>query len=433
MLTSLYTGISGMDANSTALAVIGDNIANLNTTGFKNARVSFGDVLSESITGGAGSSQVGRGVSVTKVSAEFSQGSFESTGNATDMAIDGDGMFIVSNGVADYYTRDGRFSLDKIGNVVNNDGYKLQGFQVDGSGKVTGTTGNITFSGQQSQANATEACVVHVNLNSSDTAYTSDGFTLGTNDDSPSGYNESTTIRVYDNLGAAHDVTMYFVKVDNAGAVSWNVHHVITDPDDSSKLIDASAASPQVLTFGTDGSLTDDNSGTAIDFDLGGASDQSITFDFGTGTGEANPGTGFDGTTQFAAPFSVTSLSQDGFGAGTVSSLTIAEDGTISASFTNGQTRVVGQVALARFMDPSSLKKLGRNLFEETYESGQAVIANPETSGTGRVLANNLELSNVDLAKEFVKLISAQRAFQANSRIITATDSVMQELVNIIR
>jgi flagellar hook protein FlgE len=431
MLTSLYTGISGMNANSTALAVIGDNIANLNTTGFKDSRVSFGDVLSQSITGSAGSSQVGRGVKVTKVSAEFTQGSFESTGNGLDLAIDGDGLFIVRNGMADYYTRAGQFTLNKEGTVVNPDGYNLQGFQVDGTGKITGTTGDISFSGQQSQANATTAATVNVNLDSSDTiqvnAFTLDGNGDGTFND-PANYNESTTIKVFDTLGEAHDVTMYFCKT---GAGAWTAHYITPDPADATQLVEAGTT--QALTFGTDGALTDDSSGTPIDLDLGGAAAQNILFNYGTGTGETPSGTGFDGTTQFAAPFSVTKLSQDGYGAGTVSNISINEKGIISASFTNGQSRVVGQVALARFLDPSSLTKLGRNLYEETYESGQPVVANPETSGTGRVLSNTLELGNVDLAHEFVKLISAQRAFQANSRVITTTDTLMQELVNIVR
>jgi flagellar hook protein FlgE len=430
MLTSLYTGISGMGANSTALAVIGDNIANLNTTGFKDSRVNFGDVLSQTITGVAGSSQVGRGVKVTKVSAEFTQGSFETTGNALDMAIDGDGLFIVRNGTAKYYTRDGTFTLDKNGNVVNADGYALQGFTTDSSGKITGTTGDIAFSGQQSQANATTAATVNLNLNASDTtqvnAFTLDGNGDGIAND-PANYNESTTIKVYDPLGASHDVTMYFCKT---GDGAWTAHYVNVDPTDSNTLVDAGT---QDLTFDADGSLIDDTSGTAITFDFGAAATQNIKFNYGTGTGETPSGTGFDGTTQFAAAFSVMKLSQDGYGAGSVSNISIDETGVISASFTNGQSRVVGQVALARFLDPSSLTKLGRNLYEETYESGQAVIANPETSGTGRVLSNTLELSNVDLAHEFVKLISAQRAFQANSRIITTTDTLMQELVNLVR
>jgi flagellar hook protein FlgE len=432
MLSSLYTGISGMDANGTALSVVGDNIANMNTTGFKTSRVSFGDVLSQTITGAAGSSQVGRGVRVDRISSQFSQGSFETTGNALDLAVDGEGFFMVKNGSTQYYTRDGQFSLDKNGYVVNAEGYKLQGFLTDSNGLITGTTGDISFSNQQSQAKETTTANIAVNLNAND-AIQATGFTTDSNGDGiandPANYNESTSVRVYDSLGGGHDVTLYFSKTASG---AWDVNYVNADPTDSKLLV---LAGTQSLTFDTDGSLIDDGSTTPISFDFGAdvVTPQDVAFDFGTGTGETPAGTGFDGTTQFSSAFSVMQLAQDGYGAGTVANISISETGLISASFTNGQSRTVGQVALGRFMDPTSLAKLGRNLYEETFDSGQAVVASPETSGTGRVLSNTLELSNVDLANEFVKLISAQRAFQANSRIITTTDDLMQELINLKR
>lgn len=432
MFTSLYTGISGMDANGTALSVVGDNIANMNTTGFKNSRVEFGDVLSQSIAGASQSSQVGRGVRVSKVQAQFTQGSFETTQNGLDLAVDGDGLFIVRNGDAKYYTRAGQFSLDKDGNVVNVDGYVLQGFQVDNNGNIIGAVEDVSFSNQTSQAKATTESSVAVNLDAAATIPAA-AFTLDSNadgiDDDPANYNDSTTIKVYDSLGGGHDITLYFCKT---AAGTWDVNFVNADPTDSSLLV---VAGTQALSFDTDGSLIDDNSGTAIAFDFGAdvVTPQDILFDFGTGTGEATPGTGFDGTTQYSASFSVGQLTQDGNGSGAVSNISIGESGLISASFTNGQTRSIGQLALARFLDQGSLMKLGRNLYQETYESGQPVVSKPETSGLGRILSNTLELSNVDLAQEFVKLISAQRAFQANSRIITTTDELYQELINIKR
>jgi flagellar hook protein FlgE len=428
MLTSLYTGVSGMDANGTGLSVVGDNIANMNTTGFKSSRASFGDVLSQTLTG-AGANQVGRGVQVNRVSAQQIQGSFESTGNNLDMAVDGDGFFVVKSGEIQYYTRDGQFSADKDGYIVNNDGYRVQGFQADSSGNITGTVGDLNINSQQSQASATTKASVSVNLNAQDTDFGGDTFTLGLNNDTPTNYSESTTTKIYDSLGAAHDVTMYFVKT---GVGSWNVHYVHTDPTDATKLVDAGT---QTLSFDTDGSLIDDGSATPIAFDFGAqaVTPQSVTFDYGTGTGETPAGTGFDGTTQFASSFSVTQLTQDGFGAGSVTSVNISEDGHITASFTNGQSRIIGQMALARFLAPDSLAKLGRNLYNETFDSGQPIIAKPETSGNGRVLSKSLELSNVDLAQEFVKLISYQRAFQANSRVITTTDTLMQDLISVVR
>ncbi len=434
MMTSLYTGISGMNANGTALAVIGDNIANLNTDGFKSSRITFGDVLSQTVSGGAGSSQVGRGVMIKEVATQFTQGAFESTGNALDLAIDGDGFFQVRNGNAKLYTRAGQFSLDKDGKVVNPDGYVLQAFLADASGKISGTIGDLVFSNAPSQAEPTTSSEVAVNLNASETAqttaFTLDGNGDGVNDD-PANYNSSTTVSVYDSLGGDHKVTLYFSKT---AANTWEVNYVYDNPDtaDPNKLV---LAGTQALSFDTDGALIDDNSGTPITFDFGTSvvSPQSISFNFGTGTGETPAGTGFDGTTQYESTFSVSNATQNGYGAGTFKNITFNENGTVSAVFTNGQSRVIGQMALGRFLDPGSLSKLGRNMFAETYDSGPAVIGAPEESGIGRLLSNTLELSNVDLAQEFVKMIAAQRAFQANSKIITTTDEMMQELVNLKR
>jgi flagellar hook protein FlgE len=435
MMTSLYAGISGLNANSTSMAVIGDNIANLNTTGFKGSRVDFGDVLSQTLSGGSG--QVGRGVMIQDIATQFTQGAFETTGNALDLAIDGDGFFQVKDGEMKVYTRAGQFSVNKDGKVVNPDGYILQAFVADPSGNMTGTTGDLVLSNAPSQAKATTKAKPAINLNADEKVIT-DAFTLdsnadGTNSD-PANYNSSTTINVYDSLGGEHVVTLYFTKTAEN---TWQVNFVNQNPDKSSPNTMVLAGT-KTLTFDTKGALIDDeSSGNPIDFDFGTAvvSPQSITFDFGTGTGGTeNPiGTGLDGTTQFSSGFSVSSFSQDGYGAGVFKSISFNETGMISAVFTNGQSKTIGQMAMARFLDPGGLTKLGQNTFAETYDSGQPVIAAPKTSGLGRLLSNTLELSNVDLSQEFVKLISAQRAFQANSRIITTTDEMMQELVNLKR
>jgi flagellar hook protein FlgE len=427
MLTSLYAAVSGLNANGTSLSVIGDNIANLNTGGFKASKVTFGDVLA----GVDSSLQVGRGVLVSSVSPLFTQGSFESTANALDLTIDGDGFFVVGEGDARYYSRAGQFNLDKDGNIVNPDGLILQGYLADAAGNITGEIGNLNVATSQSPPNLTSNVETAVNLDAR-TGVTVNPFTLdgngdGTSDD-PANFNFSTTITVYDSQGGDHEVALYFEKTaDNA----WTVHYVHKDPADPNLLVEAGS---QDLTFGTDGSLTDDKSGKAIDFDFGASvtTPQSITFNYGTGTGEATPGTGFDGATQVSSDFAVMNLSQDGYSAGSLKNLTI-ENGALTGVFTNGQTRALGQVALARFVAPTGLKKLGRNLYAASSDSGQPLVGMAGTSGLGRVLSNMLELSNVDLAEEFVKMISAQRGFQANSRIITTTDELMQELVNLKR
>jgi len=432
MLTSLFTGVSGMNANGMSLSVIGDNIANMNTIGFKSSRVSFGDVLSQSLGGASGSSQIGRGVLVRSVDPTFTQGSFESTANGLDLAIDGDGFFIVNDSSSRYYTRAGQFSLDKEGNVVNPDNLILQGYLADTNGNISGTLVDLTIGSAQSPANATTTADVAVNLDAAATvpaaAFTLDGNGDGTDND-PANFNGSSTITVYDSQGGAHEVSLYYEKT---AANAWTVHFIHEDPADANLLVEAGT---QNLTFDVNGALVDDNSGTAIDFTFGATvlAPQPVTFDFGTGTGETPAGTGLDGSSQFAADFSVARLSQNGYGAGFLKSIALSEDGMITGIFTNGQTRQIGQVALAKFVAPTELTKAGRNLFAESYDSGQPIVGSAGTSGIGRTLSNALELSNVDLAEEFVRMITAQRGFQANSRVITTTDEMISELVNLKR
>jgi len=431
MLTSLFTGVSGMNANGLNLSVIGDNIANMNTIGFKSSRVSFGDVLSQTL--GGGSSQIGRGVMVRSITPQFSQGSFETSSNGLDLAIEGDGLFIVNENGSRYYTRAGQFSLDKNGNIVNPDGLILQGYLADVNGNIGGNLTDLLIGSVQSPANATTTATVSVNLDSGENAptgaFTLDGNGDGINDD-PANFNSTTTMTVFDSQGGAHDVSVYFVKT---AANTWTAHYVYDDPATPGQLIET--ATTQDLTFDANGALITDNSGTAIDFDFGAAvvSPQSISFNFGTGTGETPPGTGLDGTTQFVADFSVTQITQNGYAAGFLKNVSISEDGMITGIFTNGQTRPIAQVALARFVAPTELTKVGRNLYAESFDSGQPIVGTATTSGLGSIAANALELSNVDLAEEFVRMITAQRGFQANSRVITTSDELLSELVNLKR
>lgn len=427
MLTSLYSAVSGLSANGTSLSVIGDNIANLNTIGFKKSRATFGDVLA----GTVGELQIGRGVLVSSVSPTFIQGSFESSSNALDLGIEGDGFFIVNDGGAKFYTRAGNFSLDKDGNIVTPDGLILQGYLADTAGNITGTIENLRIESRQSLARATTNATIALNLDSVSAVpaspFTLDGNGDGTNND-PANYNFSHTITVYDSQGGAHQVSLYFVKTgDNA----WTAHYVHQDSANPTQLV---VAGTQTLTFDLNGALINDNSGTAINFNFGAAvAAQSISFNYGTGTGETPVGNGLDGSTQFASEFGILNLTQDGYAAGNLRNIVVSENGVITGIFTNGQTRSLGQIALAKFVAPNGLAKLGRNLYGETFDSGQPVVGMATSSGLGRVLSNTLELSNVDLAEEFVKMISAQRGFQANSRVITTSDEMMQELVNLKR
>ncbi|MBP2674079.1 MAG: flagellar hook protein FlgE [Deltaproteobacteria bacterium] len=420
MLTSLFTAISGMDASGTELSVIGDNIANMNTVGFKKSRVHFGDVLSASITNVAGSAQVGRGVFVQEVTPLFNQGAFETSENALDMAIDGDGFFIVNDGGARYYTRAGTFSIDNEGYIVNPDDLRLQGYLADTAGNLTGTTGDLQLIATQSPARLTGEAAVGVNLNATAAAQTA-AFTLDGNADGVPedalNYNSSTTVTMYDSQGGAHQVTLYYAKTaDN----TWDVHYVYEDPANPGELLEATN-SPSVLTFDTSGALTS-AAGTAPVFTFGSGvvGAQSIAFDHA-------------GTMQYASEFAVLSVNQDGFASGALKNLVIDDSGMMTGIFTNGQSRLIGQLALAKFISPTGLVKLGSNLYGESYSSGQPVVSAPGTSGLGDVSSNTLELSNVDLAVEFVRMINAQRGFQANSRIITTTDELLAEVVNLKR
>jgi flagellar hook protein FlgE len=414
ILSSLYTGVSGLNANGQWLSVIGDNIANVNTIGFKGSTMSFGDILSQSFAGGGGTSQIGRGVNIQAVTPIFSQGTFQNTASGLDLAIDGEGFFRVNSGGAYYYTRAGNFQLDQLGNIVNASGAILQGYVANATGTL-GALGDLNVSTTQSPAFATSTADITANLNADDTAIATawGTWTAGTATPPPATlYNSSTAITVYDSLGGAHQLTAYLTKT---GANAWTAHYVYQDATGNYQ-----NAGTQAMAFTSAGVLNTGATGTATIADWGNGStlNQAITVDL-------------TGTTQYAAEFSVNSLTQNGYASGSVSSIAIGEDGVITGTFTNGQTRTLGQVALARFTAPTELTKLGNNLYAESSASGTPVIGPPESSGLGRTLSSSLELSTVDLAEQFTQLITAQRGFQANTKIITTTDDLLNLLISI--
>ncbi|MBF0343144.1 MAG: flagellar hook protein FlgE [Nitrospirae bacterium] len=443
MITALWTAVSGMSANGTTLSVVGDNIANMNTTAFKSNRATFSDVLSATITGVSSQNSVGRGTQLDAITPLFTQGSMISTGNPLDMAIDGNGFFMVKDSNGTYYTRAGNFSLDKDGYLVTTSGMKVQGYMATDA-SATFLQGN-NFSGKlsdvrvDSTANAAKATTtvnLNINLNSTATvvsaAFTLDGNGDGVKND-PKNYSFSSTTTVYDSHGGSHEVTAYFAK---SSANSWKVYYVSDDPAKSNSLIQAS--SPQVLTFDTNGVLVNDGTAAssaepAIKFNFGSdvVYTQNITFDYGKSLNQG--GTGLNASSQLADSFQVLNATQDGRAPGVMKGLSIDEAGTIYGVFTNGQSRVLGKMALTRFNAPDKLTKMGQNLFRESNSSGQAITGIPKTSGMGRVLSGSLEQSNVDLAGEFVTMIAAQRAFQANSRTVTTVDDMMQEILSLKR
>jgi len=421
ILTSLFAGVSGLNAFGTGLSVISNNIANLNTTGFKDGQVSFADLVSS----GVSRAQVGRGVLVNDIRTNFDQGSFEPTGSELDLAVEGEGFFVLRNAAgAEFYTRNGAFNVSKDGLVENAEGLLLQGRQATITGNLSGQpTGNIDLSTTNSTPAPTANITIDANLDSR--ATTPGAFVLATPSTTS---NFSTSITINDTLGNGNLINVYFTKSSTTN--QWDYNAVVSAADSSTG--SAVVAATGTLVFGTNGTLSSVSSTSGIfNFSGGATANQAVIFDFGSPTGLG--GTGLDGLTQFGSASAVLTQTQDGFSAGSLSSVSIDKDGIVTGLFTNGQSRALAQVRLARFNNDQGLSKVGDNAYVLSNESGQAILGDPNSGGMGRVLSNSLELSNVDLAQQFIKMIEYQRGFQANSRVITTTDDLLQELVNLKR
>lgn len=421
--SSLYSGISGLSSNANAMTVIGNNIANSNTNGFKSGRVDFADVISQSIASSSPSSQVGRGTQVANVTTYFGQGSLASTENVTDMAIEGDGFFVVNDGTSNFYTRDGAFDFDRNEDMVNAAGLVVQGWFSDTNGNATGALTDMNFSGISSTPSASSTTTINANFGAGDAIVPA--FDVLTPDTTS---NFATGITLYDSLGSSHTATVYFSKTA-ANAWAWNAVVPAADHTTGTNTITATGA----LTFLANGSL-DLESQTVNDFDFAGSptQNQSIIFDFGDSI-TTDGGTGLAGSTQFGSTSAVSVLNQNGFGAGDLQSIAVDSGGLVTGFFTNGNTQPIALIALADFTNRGGLSKVGNNLYGETFNSGQPVIVQAGTSGLGKIQSNSVEQSNVDLAQEFVRMITTQRGFQANSRTISVTDEMMAEVINIKR
>jgi flagellar hook protein FlgE len=426
LFSSLYVGTSGLQTSSQELSVIGDNIANAGTIGFKGGRVAFEDALAQSLIGGSG--QVGIGSRVQAVQRLLTQGSLLSTGVATDLALQGPGFFLVKGiqgGVeGQYYTRAGQFTLDAAGCLSTLDGLRVQGFQADASGRVTSALGDLVLGDASSPPQATSTVRLQANLES-DAAPIAEAFDP-TRPTETSNY--STSVTVYDSRGKAHQVDVYFRRTD-AGTWEW---HALAD---GGGLEGGTAGTAEVvgtgtLTFDGEGKLQS-STGTMTFNPAGAVAPQELTLDFGDPLSEG--GTGLAGITSFDATSATTFQSQDGHGAGTLASVSVDSEGNVIGAFTNGQTRILGQVAVADFPAPDQLERVGGNLFNAVPAAGEPTIGIAGQGGRGAVVAGALEASNVDLAQEFVQMISAQRNFQANSKTITTADQLLNELISLKR
>ncbi|THJ20849.1 MAG: flagellar hook protein FlgE [Nitrospira sp. CG24E] len=406
ILTSLFSAVSGLNTYGNAMSVIGNNIANVGTAGFKSSRASFADLVSASLGGGSSTGQVGLGVFLNDVQTSFSQGSLSNTGNTLDLAIDGAGFFGLRDTTGtSSYSRAGQFEVNNLGEIVDPSGRFLQGYQASATGVILGTVGNITLSTATIAPQFTANASVEANLNSTSTVPAA---VFDVTDATT--YNFSNGITVYDSLGSQHQLRLYYVKT--ATANTWNLH----------SQVDGGATTAQTnLVFNSSGVLTG-----------GGAQ----TFSLPIAGGAATPLTvamDFSAMTQFGTASNLTNQTQDGFTSGSFQSLSIDSVGRVVAQFSNGQTRTLAQIVLSRFTNPNGLARAGENGFAETIDSGPPLAGAPTNNGLGRLISQTIEQSNVDLGKEFVDMIITQRAFQANSRAITTSDEMLQELVNLKR
>ncbi len=422
MMKALFAAIAGLQNHITYMDVVGNNIANVNTQGYKASRVTFQDMLTQTISGasaptedrgGTNPQQVGLGMKIGGIDVMHTQGSLQATGRSTDFAIQGSGFFIVRDGARTFYTRDGAFDVAVTGELVNpTNGFKVQGWRADTNGEVdinAPLTSIIVPMGQAIAAQETTQVTITGNLDSQASSVApADSF--------------STTIDAYDSLGAAHPVTLTYTKT--ATPNEWNVTASSSDPTISALAVDTGAGGTTIL-FDANGRRTTPALGTLMEID--------VTMAAASGAGNFTMSVNQDSLTQFAGPGTVAPTFNNGFSAGSLVSFSVGPGGDITGIFSNGTTRPLGQIAMAQFTNPAGLQRAGSNNYEATSNSGVPSIGTPGTGGRGSIGAGVLEGSNTDLAREFTNVVIAQRGFQASSRIISTADQMLEGLVNLIR
>jgi flagellar hook protein FlgE len=412
-LTSFYTALTGLNTNALAINVIGDNLANMNTTGFKSSKASFAELLS----GVSGTSATGNpisfglGSSLSGVNRNCSQGTINYTGNSTDTAINGNGYFVVSTNGGMGFTRSGQFEFDGEGNLISSDGFKAMGYmavngEIDNSGAVSTIEVN---KGQLIPANVTSAMSVAANLD----AQAADGDTY------------STSVQIYDSLGQSHTISLDFTKT-GTGVWTWSAS--IPAEDVGGAVGDAVAIGTGSMQFNSVGVMTSpaDSPILSISGLSNGAADMDIEFNLRSATNTPI-------ITSYASDSAVSSTTQDGYEASSLKSISIDNDGVIVGLAENGKSISLAQLALADFPNEEGLQKYQGSTFVTFTSTGEPSIGVAGTGGRGSISGGSLEQSNVDMAQEFINLIVAQRAYQANSRVITTTDELYQDSLNLIQ
>jgi flagellar hook protein FlgE len=438
LFSTLSTAASGLGIAGTRLSVIGDNIANINTIGFKSARPQFADLVARDSMGLSGPSQIGTGGAVDTVSIQFGQGAITESENALDVAISGNGFYTVSDTSDDfdYYTRDGQFFVDDSGHIVNAGGYRVQGYNAT-DGTLTTIVDDLQIDSealaQRASSKLEMAAILSADTDFSDTPISSGTFTLDGNtdtiDDAAQGADFATSVTIYDSLGTAHDATVLF---ERESATEWGWYAIVDGGEVGETEGMAFRISGGALTFGTDGELdtfTQTDVSAATPWNFTGADDLGIEFDFGVDTtGDENGGS----LRAVSGPSAVSSVSQDGYGTGDLIQISVDQAGIIQGTYTNGEDLTLGQLVLADFPSYLGLKRTGHNLFQATTDSGDPAIGAPGSGPRGSLISFALEQSNVDLEDEFVDMIQSQRTYQANARVITTTDGTLQELVQLL-
>ncbi|WP_120993185.1 flagellar hook protein FlgE [Stutzerimonas urumqiensis] len=444
---SFNIGLSGIRAANSDLNVTGNNIANAGTVGFKQSRAEFQDIYAASVLG-TGSNPQGSGVLLGAVSQLHNQGTIDYTENALDMAINGNGFFVTSNNGAISYTRAGYFGTDKDGFVVDNNGYRLQGYSVDENGQLqAGVMSDLRIESASQAPQATSKITQPFNLNSTlklsatwEEAYKTSRDGGGDVDAAeaaaaaavrdafdptdPTTYHSGTSLDVYDSQGNPHVLSQYFVKT---GDNKWDMHILVDGRNPTDTPAGSTASAVYELEFDGAGQLFSSAQGVPTD-GLG-----IISMDWAPVNGADNGSFEFDlrGSTQFASTFSVTSRAQDGYTTGQLSGLEIDDTGNVFARYTNGQSRVQGQVVLANFANTQGLTPIGKTSWVQSSDSGEPVIGTPRSGTLGALQAGALEASNVDLSTQLVNLIVAQRNYQANAKTIETENAVTQTIINL--
>ena len=402
------TAISGMRAAQANLETIGHNVSNSNTTGFKQGRAEFADVYAVSQTGIADNAS-GNGVNISRVSQQFGQGNISVTDNVMDLAIDGEGFFVLEDGGTRVFSRAGAFGLDKEGFISNAQNQRLISYQADATGNITGAEGPIQLSSNTSTPLATSSLNLSLNLDANADPAT---ITVTPIDPAqPDSFHNTSSMTVYDSLGNSHLTTFYYKNISTlATPNTW----------ESQVSVDGTLLTgTHTLSFTTAGAL-DAGASTigSMAFAPTGADPMTLAFDY-------------TGTSQYGSPFSPSSLTQDGHPTGVFNGIDIDADGIISANYTFGEPQVQGQIVLSKFQNPQGLVQLGDNAWAESAASGAALISTPNSTGVGSLRSGALEDSNVDLTEQLVEMIVAQRNFQANAQVISTADTITQTVINI--